>query len=124
MRLIQFAAVTLTMTLCGALHADSAHDDELDPSVLRIEAGQYSALLTRASEAADIVFADDKDDWDVDDKCGWGVKSAALELLELRNKLADKKHMLPKQAMRMKWPAWAFEPPTEYASPQEIRRRP
>lgn len=76
------------------------------------------------SAPGDIVLADDKDDWDVDDKCGWEVKSAALELLELRNKLADKKHMLPKQAMRMKWPAWVFEPPTEYASPQEIRRRP
>jgi hypothetical protein len=80
-------------------------------------------LLGRASEAADIVFADDKHDWDVDDKCGWGVKSAALELLELRNKLADKKHMLPKEALRMKWPAWVFEPPTECASPEEIRRR-
>jgi hypothetical protein len=90
---------------------------------LRIEAGQYSALLGRASEAADILFADDKRDSDVHDKCGWGVKSAALELLALRNKLADRKHLLPKQALRIKWPAWVFEPPTECASPQEIRRR-
>jgi hypothetical protein len=123
MRLIQFATAVLTMALGSALHADSAQDEELDPSALRIEAGQYSALLGRASEAADIVFADDKDDRDADDKCGWGVKATALELLELRNKLADKKQMLPKQAMRMKWPAWVFEPPTKCASPQEIRRR-
>lgn len=123
MRPSQFATVLLTMTLGSALHADSADDEELDPSTLRIEAGQYSALLARASEAADIVFADDKDDWDAHDKCGRGVKFAAIELLELRNKLADKKQMLPKQAMRMKWPAWVFEPPTECASPQEIRRR-
>lgn len=123
MRLIQFATVMLTMTLGAALHADSADDEELDPDALRIAAGQYTALLWRASEAADIVFADDKNDGKVDDKCGWGVKAAALELLELRNKLADKKDMLPKQAMRMKWPAWVFEPPTECASPQEIRRR-
>lgn len=123
MRLIQFATVALTMALGSALHADSAHDEELDPHELRIQAGIYSALLGRASEAADIVFADDKDDWDVDGKCGRGVKSVALELLELRNKLADKKQMLPKQAMRMKWPAWVFEPPTQCASPQEIRRR-
>lgn len=117
MRLIQFATVMLTMALGSALDADSADDEELDPQVLRIEAGQYSALLGRASEAADILFADDKHDSDVDDKCGWGVKSAALELLALRNKLADRKHMLPKQALRMKWPAWVFEPPTECASP-------
>jgi hypothetical protein len=123
MRLIQFATAVLTMALGSALHADSALDEELDPSALRIEAGQYSALLGRASEAADIVFANDRDDRDVDDKCGWGVKSAALELLELRNKLAGRKHLLPKQAMRMKWPAWVFEPPTECASPKEIRRR-
>lgn len=123
MRLIQLATVVLTIALGSALHADSADDEELDPHELRIQAGQYSALLGRASEAADILFANDKDDPDVDDKCGWGVKAVALELLELRNKLADKKHLLPKQAMRMKWPAWVFEPPTECASPQEIRRR-
>jgi hypothetical protein len=123
MRLIKFATVVLTMALGSALHADSAHDEELDPQVLRIEAGQYSALLGRASEAADMVFANDKHGADVDDKCGSGVKSAALELLALRNKLADKKHMLPSQALRMKWPAWVFEPPTECPSPQEIRRR-
>jgi hypothetical protein len=123
MRLIQFATVVLAMALGSALHADSAHDEELDPQMLRIEAGQYSALLGRASEAADIVFTAHKDDSDVDDKCGRGVKAVALELLELRNKLADKSHMLPKQAMRMKWPAWVFEPPTECAPPQEIRRR-
>ena len=102
MRLIQLATVVLTMALGSALHADSAHDEELDPSMLRIESGQYSALLGRASQAADIVFANDKHDADVDDKCGSGVKSTALELLALRNKLADKKHMLPSQALRMK----------------------
>src|SRR4030095_14000624 len=123
MRLIQLATLVLTMALGSALHADSAHDEELDPSMLRIETGQYSALLGRASEAADIVFANDKHDADVDDKCGSGVKATALELLALRNKLADKKHMLPSQALRMKWPAWVFEPPTECPSPQEIRRR-
>jgi len=124
MRLIEFATVVLTMALGSALHAaDSAHDEELDPSMLRIEAGQYSALLGRASEAADIVFAHDKGGSDVDDKCGSGVKSIALELLALRNKLADMKHMLPKQALQMKWPAWVFEPPTQCASPEEIRRR-
>ncbi len=123
MRLIQFATMVLTMALGAALHADSADDEERDPNALRIEAGQYTALLWRASEAADIVFADDKDDPDVDDKCGWGVKAGALELLELRNKLADKKNLLPKQAMRMKWPAWVFEPPTECPSAREIRRR-
>jgi hypothetical protein len=123
MRLIQFSTVVLTMALGSALHADSAQDEELDPLALRIEVGQYSALLGRASEAADILFADHKDDSDVDDKCGWGVKATALELLELRNKLAAKKHMLPKQAMRMQWPAWVFEPPTECPSLEEIRRR-
>jgi hypothetical protein len=55
--------------------------------------------------------------------CGSGVKYVALELLALRNKLADKKDMLPSQALRMKWPAWVFEPPTKCPSPREIRRR-
>ena len=123
MRLIQSATVVLTMALGSALDAYSADDEELDPQALRIEAGQYSALLGRASEAADILFADHKRDSDVDDKCGSGVKSVALDLLALRNKLADKKDMLPKQVLRMKWPAWVFEPPTECASPKEIRRR-
>jgi hypothetical protein len=122
MRLIRFSTVVLTMTLSAALHADAAQDEELDPQMLRIETGQYSALLGRASEAADILFAK-QDDFDVDDKCGLGVKATALELLELRNKLSDKKQMLPKQALRMKWPAWVFEPPTECPSPKEIRRR-
>jgi hypothetical protein len=123
MRLIRLAKVVLTMALGSALRADSAHDEELDPYMLRIETGQYSALLMRASEAADIVFANDKHGEGVDDKCSSGVKSTALELLALRNKLADKKHMLPSRALRMKWPAWVFEPPTECPSPQEIRRR-
>jgi len=48
MRLIQFSTVVLTMTLSAALHADAAQDEELDPQMLRIEAGQYSALLGRA----------------------------------------------------------------------------
>ena len=123
MRPIQLATVVLTMALGSALGADSTHDEELDPGSLRIWAGQYSALMTRASEAADIVFADNKPNVDVDDKCGLGVKEAALELLALRNKLADKKHILPKEALRIKWPAWVFEPPTECASPEEIYRR-
>lgn len=123
MRLIQLAAMVLTIASGSALHADSAHDEELDPSMLRIEAGQYSALVGRASEAADIVFANDKHDADVNDKCGLRVKFVALELLALRNKLADEKHMLPSQALRMKWPAWVFEPPTECPSAKEIRRR-
>jgi hypothetical protein len=123
MQLIQLATVVLTMAVGSALHADPAHDEELDPSMLRIAAGQNSALLGRASEAADIVFANDKHGADVDDKCGSGVKFVALELLALRNKLADKKDMLPSQALRMKWPAWVFEPPTKCPSPREIRRR-
>ena len=48
MRLIQFSTVVLTMTLSAALHADAAQDEEFDPQMLRIEAGQYSALLGRA----------------------------------------------------------------------------
>jgi len=126
MRPIQFATVALTMALGSALAADSVDDEDLDPGSLRISTGQYSALLTRASEAADIVFANHKNDVDVDDKCGSGLNSAvketALELLALRNKLADK-HILPKQALRIKWPAWVFEPPTECASREEIYRR-
>ena len=65
MRLIRFSTVVLTMTLSAALHADAAQDEELDPQMLRIEAGQYSALMGRASEAADILFAK-QDDFDVD----------------------------------------------------------
>ena len=123
MRLIQLATVVLTMALGSALHADSADDEELDPSSLRIWAGQNSALLVRASEPADIVFANEKHDPGMYDKCGMWVKSVALDLLALRNRLADKKDMLPSQALRMKWPAWVFEPPTKCPSPQEIRRR-
>src|SRR5690242_2065796 len=99
MRLTQLATGVLMMALGSALHADSARDEEL--SELRIEVGTYSALIARASDAADIVFKggdnyDRKEDW-----CGHEVKSTALELLELRNKLAGRKGMLPAQALRM-----------------------
>ena len=42
MRLIQLATVVLTMALGSALHADSADDEELDPSSLRIWGPQRS----------------------------------------------------------------------------------
>ena len=123
MRLIQLATVVLMMALGPALQADSTEDEELHPLMLRIAAGQNGALLVRASEAADIVFANERQGADADDKCGLGVKVVALELLALRNKLADKKDMLPSKALRMKWPAWVFEPPTKCPAPREIRRR-
>lgn len=42
------------MGLVSALHADPAHDEELDPSMLRIEAGQYSAICLVEEHARDV----------------------------------------------------------------------
>jgi hypothetical protein len=97
-----------------------AHED--DPSSLRIQAGTYSALIARASEAAskmNSVSVDDRENYAL--HADASIKGAAADLLLLRNQLLMRR--LPGGDHKIQWPAWIFEPPTGAISKQTLESR-
>src|SRR5262245_30687290 len=114
MRLAGFVLCCLLAPTTGSAAEDSLAREE-DPSMLRISAGSYSALIQRASEAAgqmNSVSVDDGKNYAL--HADASIKGAAADLLQLRNILLMRH--LPGGDHKIAWPAWIFEPPTASVS--------
>ena len=127
MRRSQLCAAILCGALCHAVAGTSVAEDadDEDPSARRIELGQLSALLDRATEATGHLDrktpAPSGDNAESPLTIDIITKDVATELLQFRNTLLLRG--LPGGNRKIQWPKWIFEPPTGSHSRKELQSR-
>ncbi|HVY87792.1 MAG TPA: hypothetical protein VG942_02935 [Hyphomonadaceae bacterium] len=127
-KLATIALTALAFAACGekapAASGASGSKEPLDPFVVSIDAQRWGVIVDRAMEGAkEAPYADDKVLENQLFNADVALKSAAANLVQLRNEVCAKGLVTGEACTLKDFPAWTREPPSATTSVEEIEKR-